>query len=114
MTWLSQTLIFFEDIWKIRGFFGPVFGINIWRYLRIDYEDDSYITSSEFLISWLSVQFGVKTGIMLSSHFAFTTEIGFDVLGFRKYKEIDDKVKAQGIYLPLNNMYITLGISYFL
>ena len=115
LTWISQTLIFFEDKLKLKGFFGPVFGINIWRYLRIDYEDDTYITSSEFLLSWLSVQFGIKTGIMLSSHFAFTTEIGLDVLGFRKYKEeVDDELKEKRIYLPLNNMYITLGLSYFL
>ena len=117
VAFLSQTLIFFEDKFKIRGFLGPVFGIGLWQSLRIDYKDNGYIKNSDPFLSWLSIQIGIKSGIMLSSHFAFTTEIGFHQLGFRKYKEKvndDEEIKEKDGYLPLSNMYVTLGLSYFL
>ncbi len=116
VAFLSQTLIFFEDKSKIRGFFGMVLGIGLWQSLRIDYKDSHYITSSRFLLNWLSYQLGIKTGIMLSSHFAFTTEIGLHQLGVYEYKEKanDDEIEERDVYLPLSNMYVTLGLSYFL
>ena len=121
LLFLTQTLIFFENksllLNKVRGFLGFIFGLHLWKSLKTYLEDDEHITSSEFLWNSISYQVGIKSGIILSSHFAFITEIGFDQLVFGKYNQKingDDTRVEQDTRLPFSNIYITLGISYFL
>ena len=115
LTFLIQTLIFIKNkLFKLRGFIGPVLGIHIWKSLRLDYDDNEYRKSSEFFWNKFSYQIGIKSGTLLSSHFAFTTEVGFDQLVFRRYEEKrGDKIVKGNSRLLFNNVYLTLGISCF-
>ena len=126
LSFLIQSLIFIEEKFfsmKIKSFLGPVLGIHIWKSFRINYmnnadnrEDIDYQQKSEFFWNYFSYQLGVKSGVILSSHFAVTVEIGFDQLGFSNYKQKINR-NAEGMinskYL-FNNIYFTAGISYFL
>ena len=127
LTLLIQNLIFIKERFfsmKIRSFIGPVFGLHIWKSFRINYmtnennpEDIDYQSSSEFFWNYFSYQFGVKFGTILSSHFAITMEIGFDQLGFHKYKERsnrENEIREINNRSFFNNTYVTLGLSYFL
>ena len=122
LTFLIQNLVFIKEKLFSKSFIGPVLGIHIWKSFKINYMNDntsniSYQESSEFFWNYFSYQFGMKSGLVISSHFAFTMEIGFDQLGFRKYKEKanhENEVKEVNNRSPFNNTYITLGISYFL
>ena len=131
LTFLIQNLVFFEKKLfsiKMRGFIGPVFGIHIWKYFRVVTRSpeqplrDVERKSSEFFRGYFSYQFGMKSGVMLSSHFAFTMDLGFDQLRFSKYTETigdlgtdtDTETEEVSRKSLLNNIYITLGISYFL
>ena len=71
-----------------------------------------------------SYQVGIKYGVILSSHFAITMEVGFDQLRFSKYERIVEglgtdnrnnrETDTVNEKLRLHNTYFTFGISYFL